>query len=134
MSTNGVPSLSSPPTQTHYPTPTSPSANTSTISRHNFKITTRKLPILKAGPIEAMTTELGIAPPEMIFGDNFVSIEHQPTGWGIGFNALDALKGVDKTGKEMLKVAYSGEWARSRYVHYTRSFLLIQSNTVANIF
>jgi len=120
MATNGALPLS-PPSPTHYPTPSSPTANTSSITRHNFKITTRKLPILKAGPIEAMTAELGIAPPEMIFGDNFVSIEHLPTGWGISFNTLDALREVDKTGSQMLKVAYSGEWAASRYVLYRTS-------------
>ena len=80
-----------------------------------FRVTTQKLPILKAGPIESMTRNLGIAPPEMIFGDNFVSIEHEMTGWGITFNAFDALDRVDKTGERMLEVAYSKEWQRSRF-------------------
>ena len=79
-----------------------------------FRITTQKQPILKAGPIEEMTEKLGIAPPEMIFGDNFVAIDHPASGWGIQFNAYDALDRVDKTGKEMLKVAHSKEWSRSR--------------------
>lgn len=85
------------------------------ITQHGFKITTRKLPILKAEPIEQMTARLGIAPPEMIFGDNMVSIEHLPTGWGIDFNTFDALDRVDKTGKFMLQVAHSKEWQNSRY-------------------
>ena len=80
-----------------------------------FRISTQKLPILKAGPIEEMTGNLGIAPPEMIFGDNFVSIEHVDTGWSITFNAFDALDMVDKTGQSMLQVAHSDEWQRSRY-------------------
>lgn len=84
------------------------------ISQHGFKITTRKLPILKAGPIEEMTTKLGIAPPEMIFGDNMVSIEHN-SGWGINFNTYDALDRVDKTGESMLQVAHSKEWQSTRY-------------------
>lgn len=79
-----------------------------------FKISTQKLPILKAEPIETMTKNLGIAPPEMIFGDNFVSIEHEKSGWKINFNAFDALDHVDKTGESMLKVAYSREWQKSR--------------------
>lgn len=79
-----------------------------------FRISTQKLPILKAEPIEEMSNTLGIAPPEMIFGDNFVKIEHQKTGWGITFNAFDALDRVDKTGESMLKVAYSKEWQKSR--------------------
>ncbi|KAJ9204021.1 hypothetical protein DTO021D3_4021 [Paecilomyces variotii] len=85
-----------------------------TFSIKGFKITTQKSPILKAGPIEEMTQKLGITVPEMIFGDNFVAIEHEPSGWGIEFNAYDALDRVDKTGQKMLKVAYSHEWQKSR--------------------
>ena len=84
------------------------------ISQHGFRITTRKLPILKAEPIERMTAKLGIAPPEMIFGDNAISIEHA-NGWGINFNTYDALDRVDKTGGSMLQVAHSREWQSTRY-------------------
>ncbi|KAL1976450.1 hypothetical protein VTN31DRAFT_2732 [Thermomyces dupontii] len=85
-----------------------------TITRKGFKISTQKLPILKAGPIEEMTEKLGISPPEMIFGDNYVAIEHLATGWKIHFDAFGALDRVDKTGASMLKVAYSKEWQQSR--------------------
>ncbi|OKL60723.1 hypothetical protein UA08_04390 [Talaromyces atroroseus] len=85
-----------------------------TFVRKGFTITTQKLPILKAAPIEAMANKLGITPPEMIFGDNFVAIDHNASGWGISFNAYDALDRVDKTGAAMLKVAYSKEWQKSR--------------------
>ncbi|KAL8674801.1 MAG: hypothetical protein Q9168_000782 [Polycauliona sp. 1 TL-2023] len=84
------------------------------ILQHGFQITTRKLPILKADPIDRMTAKLGIAPPEMIFGDNLVSIEHVGTGWKIEFNASDALDLVDKTGSSMLQVAHSKEWQSTR--------------------
>ena len=83
-------------------------------SRDGFKIITRKLPILKAGPIEEMTKNLGITPPEMIFGDNLMRIEHASSGWFIEFNAFDALDRVDKTGDSMLKVSYSKEWQQNR--------------------
>jgi type 2A phosphatase activator TIP41 len=79
-----------------------------------FKISTRKLPILKAGPIEDMSKKLGIAPPEMIFGDNLASIEHLETGWTLAFNAFDALDLVDKTDSKMLQVSYSKEWQNNR--------------------
>lgn len=79
-----------------------------------FTICTQKLPILKSEPIEEMAKNLEITPPEMIFGDNFVTIEHQKTGWNLSFNAFDALDRVDKTGASMLKVAYSREWQKSR--------------------
>ncbi|KAF1982785.1 TIP41-domain-containing protein [Aulographum hederae CBS 113979] len=82
-------------------------------SQGGFAVTTRKLPILKAAPIEDMTQKLGIAPPEMIFGDNMARIEHH-SGWSIEFNAFDALDRVDKTGESMLKVSYSKAWQQNR--------------------
>lgn len=100
------------------PAAVSPSSQTqkpSSTSVKGFTICTQKLPILKSEPIEEMSKNLGIAPPEMIFGDNFVTIEHKKSGWGLGFNAFDALDRVDKTGASMLKVAYSREWQKSRW-------------------
>ncbi|PVI04481.1 TIP41-domain-containing protein [Periconia macrospinosa] len=91
-----------------------PSHADTSITKEGFRISTRKLPILKAGPIDEMTKKLGIAPPEMIFGDNLARIEHAPTGWFIEFNAFDALDRVDKTGESMLKVSYSKEWQQNR--------------------
>lgn len=87
----------------------------SSIVHQGFKITTRKLPILKAEPIDEMTKRLGITPPEMIFGDNLVSIEHIDTGWRIQFTAFEALDKVDKTSQSMLQVAHSKEWQSNRY-------------------
>ncbi|CBX90871.1 hypothetical protein IAQ61_002344 [Plenodomus lingam] len=84
------------------------------VTKEGFKITTRKLPILKSAPIEDMTKRLGITPPEMIFGDNFVRIEHAQSGWYVDFNAFDALDLVDKTGDNMFKVSYSKEWQQNR--------------------
>ncbi|KAI9884721.1 MAG: hypothetical protein M1823_003502 [Watsoniomyces obsoletus] len=96
---------------THYPSPENAG---SSIRQAGFRIETCKLPILRAGPIEQMTSKLGITPPEMIFGDNVVAIEHVKSGWGISFNAFDALDLVDKTGAAALKVAYSKEWQKNR--------------------
>ena len=79
-----------------------------------WKVTTRKLPILKAEPIEALSNEIGIPIPEMIFGDNFVSITHINTGWTVDFNARDALDRVSKTEEGMLQVAVAEEWKRER--------------------
>lgn len=61
-----------------------------------------------------MESSLGIRVPEMIFGDNLVSITHLPTSWRINFNAYDALDRVDKTDKNMLQVAYASDWSKSR--------------------
>ena len=79
-----------------------------------WKVTTRKLPILKAEPIEQLSNELGIPIPEMIFGDNFVSITHMPSGWELSFNAKDALDRVSKTEEGMLQVAVAEEWKKER--------------------
>ncbi|KAI9888879.1 MAG: hypothetical protein M1814_006168 [Vezdaea aestivalis] len=99
---------------TPFPSAAAPDRTTRTFKHQGFSITTRKLPILKAAPIEAMTASLGIAPPEMIFGDNLVRVAHEASGWAIEFNALDALDMVDKTGKAMLEVRHAAEWQRTR--------------------
>jgi len=89
------------------------------VDQQGFKIITQSLPILKAGPIEEMTEKLGIVPPEMIFGDNLVAIEHAKSGFYLFFNAFGALDRVDKTGAAMLQVAHSREWQQSRSVNHT---------------
>jgi type 2A phosphatase activator TIP41 len=89
-------------------------ASLQSVTQSGFRISALQLPILKAAPIEEMTKNLGIQVPEMIFGDNYVRIEHIKSGWGIEFNAFDALDRVDKTGDTMLKVAYSKEWQDNR--------------------
>ncbi|KAJ5232760.1 TIP41-like protein [Penicillium chermesinum] len=91
-----------------------PAKRPKVLSHKGFRISTQSLAILKADPIEDMTQKLGIAVPEMIFGDNYLTIEHEKSGWGINFNAFDALDRVDKTGQSMLQVAYSREWQQSR--------------------
>lgn len=97
-----------------WPSPTHLAAATTTHRQGSFEVASRKLPISKAGPIEALEKDLGIPVPEMIFGDNLVSVTHLPTGWRVEFGARDALDAVDKTGDNMLQVAYAGEWSASR--------------------
>ncbi|KAK6841414.1 hypothetical protein PG990_006581 [Apiospora arundinis] len=100
--------------QEPYPSPAHLEAATTSHTQGRFTITTRKLPISKSGPISKMEQSLGIPVPEMIFGDNLVSIAHAPSGWYIDFNAYDALEAVDKTDKNMLQVAYAKSWSASR--------------------
>lgn len=97
-----------------FPKPQALSAATKTHSQNRFRIATRKLPISKAGVIDELTDSIGIPMPEMIFGDNMVSLTHAPSGWSIAFNTPDALDGVDKTEKHMLKVAYARDWESTR--------------------
>ncbi|KAL1297053.1 hypothetical protein AAFC00_004642 [Neodothiora populina] len=89
------------------------------VSRNKqWRIATRKAPILKAEPIDRMNERLRIPVPEMIFGDNVVAVEHVPSGWRVEFNAFDALDRVSKTADGMLQVAYSEEWQRNRQHHH----------------
>lgn len=97
-----------------YPKPDFAEKFTRSYIQNGFKISARKLPISNSESIDLITEKLGIPIPEMIFGDNFVSIEHLASGWNLNFNAFDALDLVDKTDKKMLKVACSQEWSRSR--------------------
>lgn len=85
-----------------------------TTNNKQWKVTTRKQPILKAEPIEELSTAIGIPIPEMIFGDNFVAIEHIPSGWKLDFNAKDALDRVSKTEEGMLQVAVADAWKKDR--------------------
>ncbi|KAI7221275.1 TIP41-domain-containing protein [Hortaea werneckii] len=86
----------------------------STTPNGAWHVTTRKLPILKSEPIDKLSDEIGIPIPEMIFGDNFVSITHLPTGWAIHFNARDGLDRVSKTEEGMLQVAVADVWKKTR--------------------
>lgn len=97
-----------------FPSPGNPKSATVSFNQKGWTINTRKLPISKSDAIDAMSDKLGIPIPEMIFGDNMVSVENAEKGWCLEFNSFDALDRVDKTDKTMLKVAYSREWSESR--------------------
>jgi len=94
--------------------PDGPGVRSFTTPNGKWRVETRKLPILKAEPIEALHAKINIPIPEMIFGDNYVSLEHIPSDVRLEFNAGDALDLVSKTQDGMLQVAYSEEWKRNR--------------------
>lgn len=85
-----------------------------TSSNGVWRITTRKQPILKAEPIEQLSSDIGIPIPEMIFGDNYVQVSHVKSGLTLNFNARDALDRVGKTEDGMLQVAVAEEWKKER--------------------
>ena len=64
--------------------------------------------------------------PEMIFADNILRITHEG-GFGIEFNALEALKLVDAE-HDHLKVAMSKVWREARCV-----YMLLTSNDLASL-
>ena len=91
-----------------------PGVQSCTSKNGAWKVVTRKQPILKAEPIEELNQKIGIPIPEMIFGDNFVSVTHVASGWTLEFNAADALDRVSKTEEGMLQVAVAEEWKKER--------------------
>ncbi|KAG5913048.1 hypothetical protein E4U53_005038 [Claviceps sorghi] len=97
-----------------FPSPAALAAATRSHTQGAFTISTRKLPISKAAAIDALTDKLGIPVPEMMFGDNLVSVAHRPSGWTLAFTTPDALDAVDKTDRHMLKVAYARDWESTR--------------------
>ncbi|KAM5351515.1 hypothetical protein ACJ41O_004238 [Fusarium nematophilum] len=97
-----------------FPKPQALASATTTHAQHRFRVSTRKLPISKAGVIDSLTEKIGIPMPEMIFGENLVGLEHVPSGWSMSFNTPDALDAVDKTDRHMLKVAYARDWESTR--------------------
>ena len=78
-------------------------------------VRTHKGPISNAPSIEALQTAVEIPIPEMIFGENLVSVSYRNEEI-IRFDAEGALDNVDKTGTE-LKVKYSAHWNASRLGH-----------------
>ncbi|RUP49383.1 TIP41-like family-domain-containing protein [Jimgerdemannia flammicorona] len=82
------------------------------IRYNGWTITSRKAPILNSSEIDIAQAALGIPLPEMIFGNNHLTLEHE-RGFRLEFRALDALKRVDSTSgsSEMIKVAYAEEWS-----------------------
>lgn len=78
-----------------------------------WKLTAIKTHIMKSADVEKMAEEMHMpCLPEMMFGDNVLRIQHS-SGFGIEFNAKDALIRVNKK-QGVLKVACAEEWQESR--------------------
>ncbi|XP_008065790.1 TIP41-like protein isoform X2 [Carlito syrichta] len=78
-----------------------------------WKLTASKTHIMKSADVEKLADELHMPSlPEMMFGDNVLRIQHG-SGFGIEFNATDALRCVNNY-QGVLKVACAEEWQESR--------------------
>ncbi|TWW74317.1 TIP41-like protein [Takifugu flavidus] len=78
-----------------------------------WKVTASTNHIMKSKDIERLADEMNMPSlPEMLFGDNVLRIIHTD-GYGIEFNAIDALKIVNKM-EHAVKVACAQEWQESR--------------------
>lgn len=92
------------------------------ISLAGWIITSTKLPICSSSDCDVLAAKLAIPVPEMTFGDNSVCIEG-PNGWKCNFNTQQALDAVDKTGSQGIKVSYSEQWNRTRYLLFSGYFM-----------
>ncbi|XP_068600826.1 TIP41-like protein [Brachionichthys hirsutus] len=101
------------------------SASPSTMMSHGFKsskqdftfgpwkVTIIKNHIMKSKDVERLAEEMSMPSlPEMLFGENVLRIQHT-SGYGIEFNATDALKRVNNM-EDAVKVACAQEWQESR--------------------
>ncbi|KAI8047050.1 TIP41-like family-domain-containing protein [Gilbertella persicaria] len=89
------------------------------ISLNNWHITSKKASICSSNEMEKIQKDFGLPPPEMVFGNNRVTVQHDDLK--IEFNAYDALALVDtsSTSSEKIKVAYSDEWTRKSSANHT---------------
>jgi type 2A phosphatase activator TIP41 len=96
----------------------SESPNSRSIEVHDWLITASTNPISNTSEIDALQAYLGFPLPEMTFGNNYLSLEHRPTGWRYSFSAARALKAVKKGELEVgdggVKVGYADAWLKSR--------------------
>ncbi|KAJ8594031.1 TIP41-domain-containing protein [Rhizopogon salebrosus TDB-379] len=92
--------------------------NSRTIEINDWMITASTNPISSASECDALQASLGFPLPEMTFGSNYLSLEHQPSGWKMLFDTHNALKCVKKgelgEGDGGVKVGYADAWLKSR--------------------
>lgn len=97
----------------------SESPNSRSIEIYDWLITASTNPISNAGECDALQASLGIPLPEMTFGNNYLALEHQGSGWKYAFCTSDALADVKKgelqDGDGGVKVGYADAWLKSRY-------------------
>ncbi|KAG0263271.1 hypothetical protein DFQ27_001846 [Actinomortierella ambigua] len=89
--------------------------NATGIRINDWTILSNKTSILSSHEIDKASADIGIPIPEMIFGNNHLTIEHS-SGWKLEFKALPALAMVDQssTSSDAIKVSYAREWFEKR--------------------
>lgn len=96
----------------------SESPNSRAIEINDWVIIASTNPISSASECDALQASLGFPLPEMTFGSNYLSLEHQPSGWKMVFDTHNALKCVKKgelgEGDGGVKVGYADAWLKSR--------------------
>ncbi|KAF8914254.1 type 2A phosphatase activator TIP41 [Gymnopilus junonius] len=96
----------------------SESPNSRSLQIHDWSITASTNPISNAPECDALQASLGIPLPEMTFGNNYLALQHRPSGLKYSFSAPEALKCVKKghlvEGDGGVKVGYAEKWMQSR--------------------
>ncbi|CAO0789789.1 unnamed protein product [Mucor circinelloides] len=89
------------------------------ITLNGWTITSKKASICNSNEMEKIQKDFGLPPPEMVFGNNHVTVTHGD--FELVFGAYDALALVDtsSTSSEKIKVAYSEEWTRKSSANHT---------------
>ncbi|KAJ3516132.1 hypothetical protein NLJ89_g1311 [Agrocybe chaxingu] len=70
--------------------------NSRLIEIYDWFITASTNPISNAPECDALHADLGIPLPEMTFGNNYLTLEHRPSGFSYSFTTPEALKSVKK--------------------------------------
>ncbi|KAH9482493.1 Type 2A phosphatase activator TIP41 [Psilocybe cubensis] len=95
------------------------SPNSRSIAVYDWLITASTNPISNAPECDALQASLGIPIPEMTFGNNYLTLEHKPSGFIYSFTTPKALEAVKKgqlgEGDGGVKVGYADKWMQSRH-------------------
>ncbi|KAJ3163694.1 hypothetical protein HDU86_000288 [Geranomyces michiganensis] len=85
------------------------------IALHGWTITTCKVAIFNSAELDRAAEELSVPNPEMLFGNNHLTLTHETSGVHITFRAVDALKRVDASpnAAEGIKVAVASHWTKN---------------------
>jgi len=95
------------------------SPNTRSIEIFEWFITASTNSISNAPECDTLQATLGIPLPEMTFGNNYLTLEHRPSGIKYAFTTPEALRGVKggelSEGDGGVKVGYAEKWMQSRH-------------------
>lgn len=99
------------------------SPNSRTIKINGWHITASTNPISNASQCDQLQSALGIPLPEMTFGNNYLTLHHEPSNWKYTFSTYKALKAVKsgelEDGDGGVKVGYAEKWLQSRHDGFT---------------
>ena len=106
----------------------SESPNSRAIELYGWHISASTNPISNSFELDDLHGDLGLPLPEMTFGNNFLSLEHRPSGWKYSFTTRGALECVKngplEDGDGGVKVGHADAWLKSRCefldYHYER--------------